>query len=162
MIFTNVAWPDLEFHPQTHLQIATVFRSPDGAGGGDVYVVFRQIEVRMIGQIECLQPVLNPTRFANAEAPRERSVDDDRAGAVQNIAARIPKPERTSRDDDKSAGVKPAIYGRIVHGTVGDAIGARRFAVGEIHGGDTRGEGLPAVNRAGSGQLPVTSEPMIR
>src|SRR5262245_40802229 len=152
----------LEFQPQTHLQITTVFRPPDGAGGGYIYVVFRQIEVRMIGQIEGLQPVLNPTRFANAEAPRERSVDDDRAGTVQNVAAGIPKPVRTSRDDDKSAGVEPAIYGRIVHGAVGDAIGARCFAVGEIHGGDARGEGLPAVNRAGSSQLPVTSEPVFR
>src|SRR5262245_9586957 len=147
----------LELQPQTHLQIATVFRPPDGAGGGDVHVVFRQIEVRVIGQIEGLHPVLNRTRLAEAEAPRERSVDDDRAGAVQNVAAGLAKPVRTGRDDDKSVAVEPAIYGRIVHGPFGDAVGARRFAVGEIYGGDARGEGLPAVNRAGSGQLPVTS-----
>src|SRR5262245_30402014 len=151
----------LELKPQTHLQIATVFRSPDGAGGGDVYVVFGQIEVRMIGQIEDLQPVLNRTRLAEAEAPRERGVDNDRAGAVQNVAAGIAKPVRTGRDYNKGVAVEPLIYGRIVHRAFGDAVGTRRFAVGEIYGGDARGEGLPAVNRAGSGQLPVSSEPVF-
>src|SRR5215510_1135299 len=105
----NLKQNPLELQPQTHLQIATVFRSPDGAGGGDVHVVFRQIEVRMIRQIEDLQPVLNRTRLAEAEAPRERSVDDDRAGAVQNVAAGTAKPVRTSRDDDKSAAVEPSV-----------------------------------------------------
>ena len=48
----------LKFQPRAQLEIPIVLRAADGAAADDVHAILRQVEVRMIRQVERLHPEL--------------------------------------------------------------------------------------------------------
>src|SRR5262249_7471486 len=112
----------------------------------------------MIGQIERLGAYLEGGLLAEMETARDGEVDDERAGAVQNIAAGTAEAVCAKRDDRELSAVEPLIDGRRGKRAFADAIGTAGFAVGVVEIRDFGREGLASVDGAAARELPVLQQ----
>src|SRR5258706_1584348 len=77
-----------ELHSIPQLQRPIVLRPADRAADDDVHSIFREIEIRVVRQVERLQAKLQRHRFLESDPPPQRRIDGDRARTVQNVAPR--------------------------------------------------------------------------
>src|SRR4051812_12186919 len=88
----------LKGQPGSELHDASWLRAGNGRSSRRIHIHVGQPKIRVIRRVEHFPAELQVCSFANHEAAAEREVQSRISRPVEDVAARVAKPERSQRD----------------------------------------------------------------